>query len=124
MIPKEELRIGNLVHYIGTDDVQVVQGVDQENVFLDCITLDYTEFEEIFPIEITEEWLLRLGFKENSFTTLYDHTADCLCNIEFSDDETYILYKNGSEIAIFSSVHQLQNLYFALEGKELELCKE
>ncbi len=32
MIPKEELRIGNLLHYMGTDNTQIVEGVDQENV--------------------------------------------------------------------------------------------
>ncbi len=126
MIPKEELRIGNLVHYVGTDDVQVVQGVDQENVFLDCLTADYVEFEEIFPIEITEEWLLKFGFKEHK-TQIGSRFRKK--NFYITKNVGFDLFLKEVKSGIYFHlkglryVHELQNLYFALERKELEYDK-
>lgn len=72
------------------------------------------------PISLTEEWLLKFGFKqeENPFW---------FCNNVISispSTGTYVLYgKSGREITRtgLKYLHQLQNLHFALTNKELEI---
>jgi len=79
------------------------------------------------PIPLTEEWLLRLGFKMHEGNNFYRYWIN-------SDFE--LTYRPISEAIIFcftprrtdhmtglevKYVHQLQNLYFALTGEELIL---
>lgn len=105
-----ELRIGNLVNENG----EVIK-IRQETL---CdFANGYVVFE---PIPLTEEWLLKFGFKQ--------------CENEFWFEKGILLIntigtinikgRKGSE-ATFNSdvkfVHLLQNLYFALTGEELEL---
>lgn len=80
------------------------------------------------PILLTEEWLLRFGFKpkgEGYSIGIYE-----ICDFkDFSDGSTeYILYQwdsyNEIESAVKANiryVHQLQNLYFVLTDEELTL---
>ena len=73
---------------------------------------------EVKPIELTEEWLIKFGFKKMNYKLLnkivfYSETWD----IEFSDNEFYM-----PDIGIVVKyVHQLQNLYFALTNEELSI---
>jgi len=59
-------------------------------------------YKDIEPIPLTEEWLCKLGFDNNHWATKWI--------LEDMPIPTGIKY-----------VHQLQNLYFALTGKELTL---
>lgn len=116
----EELRIGNLVLYQG--DPKIIVGITEEHPYIDDITFDYLDWDEIKPIPLTEEWLLNLGF-----TTDPKHHVLCydlgLLSIELPNK----FHSSGR--AYFNSwailnempkhVHQLQNLYFALTGQEL-----
>ena len=64
------------------------------------------------PVPLTEEWLLRFGFvndKLEYFTIEYDNHAG------------YGLFYRGNLLTGIEYVHQLQNLYFALTGTELEI---
>jgi len=81
--------------------------------------LDEDNFPTIqtWEIPLTEEWLLKFGFENwdknkwvdsNSVLTISKNDDNFLCLINQRDVD--ILY-----------VHQLQNLYFALTGKELTL---
>ena len=67
------------------------------------------------PIPLTEEWLLRFGFKRFPWGLVKD-------NLLFKDDLkcTYLILQvgNGFEVKV-SCVHELQNLYFALTNNEL-----
>lgn len=70
-------------------------------------------------IELTEEWLLNLGFEKSYFNNIpyFERgvlTIDgCFFDIELMD---------SSKLKI-NYVHQLQNLYFALVGSELQLLE-
>ncbi len=115
MIKKEELRIGNLVHYVGTDETQVVEGLDQENVFLDCITADYVGFEEVFPIEITEKHIELISnflrANEIYWSVMYsEEDGDSYCDIYISDS-----------IFHFTTIHEVQNFIFLLTDKEFTI---
>lgn len=78
------------------------------------------EIGTVLPIPITEEWLLKFGFKE------YSLTPDCYFTDIFdsiyktNEGFFYSNYEPSGKIKI-DFVHQLQNLYFALTGKELIL---
>ena len=133
----KELRIGNLVEY--DDEVVTVTGVTEENPFVNTITLDYLDYEEITPIPLTEEWLLKFGFEK------WTWCSDCAFIPLFFGDSLFCRYYNnqwhikrlkvgrGKE-GVFGKtegkyvlprgkikhVHQLQNLYFALTNEELK----
>lgn len=80
------------------------------------------------PIPLTEEWLLKLGFKYDAdndklFLFLPIHEF-CTDRLSFRKSEGHICL----EVQVFRTlfehtkyVHQLQNLYFTLTGKELTI---
>jgi hypothetical protein len=92
----------------GSEDAFIQYGRDEYGL----VIVDSNNTE---PIPLTEEWLLKLGFK-NEHNPIY-----------FSIDGFYIEYKNDeftTEVGecsylVLEYVHQLQNLYFALTGEEL-----
>jgi len=114
MIQPEELRLGNYVLSKETQQPQRITGITTENPFIDAITFDYTDYEDIDPIPVTEEILLKCGFeKKDAFWFTKD-----IIKIETT------LSRGRFKYAGFVSVkhlHQLQNLYFALTGQELEI---
>ncbi len=113
----KELRIGNNVLESGYNGFKVSEI---------CGT-DFNRSEALFrPIPLTEEWLKRFGFKHeylqdnNSPKTYYW----CL-EYETSEQINAIIFIDGkiSGYNHVKNVHQLQNLYFALTGEELEIKK-
>jgi hypothetical protein len=75
------------------------------------------------PIRITEEWLLKFGFK-------YDTDNDKLCKslhidiLSFRASEGHMCLESQGYRTLYKHikyVHQLQNLYFALTGEEITI---
>lgn len=104
-----EIRIGNLIVEslsFGSDKVIKVDS----NIF-------NRRIDEFIPIPLTEEWLLKFGFKKNLNSNdiiYYILAGECLLE--------YNLTHNFADIDLFIDikyVHQLQNLYFALTNEEL-----
>ena len=122
-----ELRIGNLVNYNEGGIFKVIGiyefGLDVE----DNIEATYMEYENFHPISLTEERLLKFGFSiinENSAGKEYGYVIDGV----YSSALTFIHWKTTKNAGKFfrgdlqlKYVHQLQNLYFALTGQELEV---
>ncbi|AGO48415.1 hypothetical protein Phi10:1_gp074 [Cellulophaga phage phi10:1] len=78
-----------------------------------------TEFiDYLQPIPLTEEWLLKFGFKRNEpYCFIGIKKRIQLINI---GNKYFRLYYYNTSIKIdIAHVHQLQNLYFALTGEEL-----
>lgn len=133
MIQPQELRIGNNVNtelgiaeVIGIyEDVVDVKGVSViDNSYENKISISTrsfdgcVEYEKIQPIPLTEEIILKFGFeKKGDFWFVKSGIKIENRNNGFS----YFRYLN--EIKILS-VHQLQNLYFALTGEELTQVSE
>jgi hypothetical protein len=94
-----------------TYTVGLVSLTDRENITVPLYS-QYIEYIE--PIPLTEEWLRRFGFangeKEN-----FDFTRNMQLRI-LGYEADY----NGLWIGEIEYVHQLQNLYFALTGAELQ----
>jgi len=82
----------------------------------------------IEPIPLTEEYLLKFGFeKRNEGTSDAWHigmnpvTHDWLFDLVWIKGYQYPFYRNG--LFMIKSVHQLQNLYYAMTGEELTLTE-
>lgn len=130
-----ELRIGNLV-MIKNDllpetngKIYRVLGIEEKNdyefeestgvVSLCPINPDwrrYNQFDEfVEPIPLTEEWLLKFGFKKR-------YKAFAKGDFTFIENSG-MAYKLSIVDNMPKYVHQLQNLYFALTGEELTLSE-
>jgi len=106
-----ELRIGNWIndneHFQGWFQVQKI-GYEQIESPDYVLTLD-----EVSGIPLTEEWLKKIDW--NGYIYLH-------FNSYFSMDTSgHIYYRSDYTGINVSYVHELQNLYFALTGTELEL---
>jgi len=117
-----ELRLGNYIESNINGCTRIKSGIVQ----LDEASLYYlfdvdNDWERLKPIPLTEEWLERFGFeKENSINEEW-RKEKSLPIIKEGDEFSFIVGYYENTIGFFKYVHQLQNLYFALTGKELEL---
>lgn len=72
-------------------------------------------FDEINPILLTEEWLIRFGFKKCGELYIKNQIEI------WYNEPTKRFYHTEQNIGVNTNyVHQLQNLYFALTWEELE----
>ena len=123
-----ELRIGNLV-YNKHGEVHEI-GHNCFNRFRNLIMEGNPSGFQ--PILLTEEWLMRAGFEkhnweydedaspQNNGDSLFTHITEEGLYISFGRDPMCCVYGYGG-IAYIYSVHQLQNLWFALFRKELTI---
>jgi len=127
-----ELRIGNWLKINGRTQ-QVV------DCMCDSVNTKFHQgipFDMIEPIPLTEDWLFKLGFEfdsKDSFTDImyYEKKYDSKLNkisgeITISVDSCGLVQLSDNnikwvDICKIKYVHQLQNLYFALTGEELEV---
>jgi len=128
----KDLRIGNLVKGNSRGGTHI----------LDIGILKYIDETKsgYSPITLTEEWLVKFGFEKytDKDEIVYSHLGLKYCDVYLTEDEReiipefsfysydskdYLTLIYGLEIQI-EYVHQLQNLYFALTGEELELKHE
>jgi hypothetical protein len=125
MIRAQELRIGNWVEY----DNRYFQIDSIADVFPTLNTPEFgigvVDYNNIKPIPLTEEWLLKFGFK--LLNKKYRKTGFLHCNkiwfpltVRFYCHGIWVEYF-GQQIGEIKYVHQLQNIYFAIEKEELKL---
>lgn len=136
-----ELRIGNLVFINEIEQIDNTEFLPLINPLFEVQSIDvdlevvvyseietihiYTDTENIEPIPLTEEWLLKFSFEK----TLNQYRKPTLLNkIGYNNIPFIILFLDNQyqyDDLIFRTnieyVHQLQNLYFALTGEELTL---
>ena len=119
-----ELRINNYVHYNMFQFV--IWSITKDCVDLDNEVLDKhltnIKASALLPIALTEEWLLKFGFEIriqvesqtyyilNGVEIIWDELDNCFC-----------FKRSLLKFIDIKSSHQLQNLYFALTGKELTI---
>lgn len=120
-----ELRIGNYVK----------RSMPNHDLEMDRYTWQitagglYAYSQHIYrPIPLTDEWLIKLGFKDGKIHLFDDYILEASMNA-FSgtlslDSKWFIsiirIASNDKVTMVREHVHQLQNLYFALTGKELK----
>jgi hypothetical protein len=114
-----ELRIGNWITWKSTGKIEMVEKVDVYGLHV-CV--NDVNIEDALPIPLTEEWLIRFGFENNSIPL---NTPEKTLNISAVVNGDHFLFLDdvfGSfyDLNCIRHVHQVQNLYFALTGEELE----
>jgi len=120
----KELRLGNNIHHIERRCIINIIAISD-----DKINFQYT-LDEVRPILLTEEWLIKFGFGNcgKHFSIIAGHYYNVQQQIKntslkithtSADNYRVINFANGS--IYLKNVHQLQNLYFALTGKELTI---
>jgi len=131
-VTDKEFRIGNLINY------RIVDKMDERKEWLEVSEIDYDDLrifgikhemnEDYQPIEINEEWLMKFGFEkiiDNEFTLRYELKKDTRFDyfLPKHNLKTFGLRFQGSTFFdVVKYVHQLQNFYFALTGRELTVC--
>jgi hypothetical protein len=122
-----ELRLGN---YICNEDyIVIVESIDKDGCIVNFISDNvqgFTNNKGIEPIPLTEEWLIKFGFEYEQ-----DEKAFCITNelgvkygvCKFENNWSLILYAlDDWQVAThIKYVHELQNLYFALNDEELTM---
>jgi len=121
-----ELRVGN---YLNFEDEPMK--FEREDFNYEFVLSSQWE-----PIPLNEEWLLKFGFEK--INIVYDSGRDYGVEYKLKTEEFILVYSDDFSLGIFANneydelgmdpdidlfkyVHQLQNLYFALSGKELEI---
>ena len=131
----QDLRIGNYV-YLCNDFCHLtsILSPNKTNGYMVEIWINgpvKTKLENIKPIPLDEEWMVKLGFN------FYKSAQKSRCyqikrgSHKTQNFRTFNLYQKKDGFGINASdgyekcvyVHQLQNLYFALTGEELTLQK-
>ena len=115
MLDAKDLRIGNLIKWITTNTVEVVQEINSCGKYHLINNVQITDAE---PIELTEEWLLRFGLtKHNGYPYKF---LDGF--IKIRNGEYFFKYHN-LDIKL-NYVHNLQNLHYVITQTELTLKDE
>ena len=123
-----ELRVGNYVKSKEWHGCNQIEGIE---LFESCFELkvkgyihkcESGKYFDIAPISLTVDWLRKFGFKQSgggySATENKSHVyfSKGPINIRFDQDEIFTYQYPVIEI---KSVHQLQNLHYALTGEDL-----
>lgn len=125
MIKASELRIGNLLEFSnGIEPAKIVM-VGRRFFSSAAIEKEDGDFN-VTPyyrgIPLTEEWLIRFGFVYHKHNNSFQLDVAFGFSIWGKVGSGFNVYVEGSDIGNpVEYVHQLQNLFFALTGKELIL---
>src|SRR5690242_9424128 len=103
MIKASELRIGNYITDVDSGQMVKIVPIEEEG------------FEYFQAIPLTEEWLLKAGFKHGEL-----YLNDLIIGNDLPFMRISFINGDGDFGLECQYVHQLQNLCFALTGKELE----
>lgn len=136
MVKVNELRIGNLLLWNtehaggGISKVISVTEIGYKIKSQTGCHPSLDEYKDIEPIPLTPEWLERCGFAENDrgYYVLVSGGFYLLKN-DLKDEtgaiDGFALVAAGShglvQKPIYKHLHQLQNLFFALTGEELNV---
>ena len=126
-----ELRIGNLVYFNHCDyDIftpMKINYTQNPNLLgLEMVTVNRIEYNNIKPIPLTNEYLFKLGFEKISgwddqvYYREKDWRKKGYSFFELQLNNKGFIFTDFNNI-IIESVHQLQNLFFALTNNELTL---
>jgi len=133
----QELRIGNWIRKTGNEGTILngfVTGLEKNKIDSN-LNDDFLMDDNFEGIPLTEEWLLKLGFNstyaKDCFQIALGELSLHFIYVTLMNDGDNILtigdqYSTNKHLTVFirplaQYVHQLQNLFFALTGEELEL---
>lgn len=131
MIQASELRLGNYI-------------LQKVNNKISPVRCDYSHFEllskgeskDLYPVLLKAEWLEKIGFIENKKYALLPEAHEYILTLPVpgsNRNEIVAYIKTNKECFVRAVVenlvasapvyhlHQLQNLYYSLTGRELEI---
>lgn len=115
-----ELRVGNW-YCINTFDInekrKIETGIDIESI------TRRDRNNEILPVRLTKKWLINFGFIKNGILT-YTNQPVSLVYHKHTKTFVFAFFCGYENLIRIKYVHTLQNLYFSLTGRELELEKQ
>jgi len=121
-----DLRVNNLVQH--KDRLIEICGTTDAGVYVYSDSMHGSTYfyliEEIKPIELTEEWLLKMGFEKRADWQFVNSklVIEFWLIVNKKIDVRFRINENESiPIREIKYVHQLQNLYYALTGEELTI---
>lgn len=141
----KELRLGNYVklskdyQYVGitipSGTIFKVESIETNSLYLKCNIKDGTFYGKIpvsmvEPIALTEELLLKSGFTKEyyGFCNDIELSYGRYLHNDGVDDDKLFASINSAEYPLSRTpieyLHQLQNIYLDLSGKELEISYE
>lgn len=120
MIDPHELRIGNWVK-VGTIE-SIVDYLHLGSIGLQGNAI-INNFQQVDPIPLTPEILEKCGFENGGYDMIFWSIGDFeISGVYDSKEQQYyfgVAYYDGKISVEIKSLHQLQNLYFALTRTEL-----
>ena len=119
---QNEIRVGNCLIDPRAYDKELNKkfGVD-DSPYFKVTARDIQFAEEYKPIPLTEETFLKCVFKKkNGYKFVLHNSHFSLVMIDSINREDYAFSHYNLWVNL-EHVHQLQNLYFALTGQELEV---
>lgn len=118
-----ELRIGNIVFYNSENDNNepvryycTINGAD-----LRIMQDDENYLKSHEPVPLTDELLEKCGFKIFPWGYVIKSSNDFGIRLNL---KSFVYEVSGNSAVKIEYLHQLQNLYFALTGEELEINLE
>jgi hypothetical protein len=123
-ISANELRIGSTYNSVKFNLPVKLEAGDFYNLIIRAEGADISHYidEYIQPILLTEEWLVKFGFEE--IGVIHKKGWLNIWHSSYAEKYQIRIYKVGDDVEKsinIEYVHQLQNLYFALTGKELSI---
>jgi len=128
----KQLQIGNILGYL---EIDLESGSEIIKNY-PCTLNDISEIERgnvcnrYSEVLLTEEWLIKFGFvlntDSNSFR-IFSHKEEWILAAQQTGNKIEfkiglpVNHRSDQYMTSFKYVHQLQNLYFALTGVELQL---
>lgn len=115
----QELRIGNIIQDINSKITRLLP--NRCSYKRGEINIYSLEYDKINPVELTESLLFKFDFKKG---VVYGYENE---NIQINNirNQYFIIYFYTKIIARkIKFVHELQNIFFELTGKELTIKKE
>lgn len=124
----KDLRTTNLIEYNGKIcavnaidfvDIRVSYWSNEERTSSTSVVINI--YDDAKPIPLTKEWLIDFGFEYNEEYEYFKYMNYAVSTNDLGYCFLYLLMSDEEYTALleFKHVHQLQNLYFALTGKEL-----
>jgi len=127
MISCYELRIGNYVLVNG--NLQQVFAINRTVAFVaeednEQIASEHN-LENVQPIPLTEDILRQCGFVYHHYFKFWQLiTTGIRSEMNISPDYEVIDFIRKPILKKLTSLHQLQNIYFLLKGRELQFAKK
>lgn len=110
----KELREGNLIYQGNQYGISPVSAYQIYQFSLYCKGTKVADYySEWKPIELTEQWLLDFGYKEND-KKFFKKTPYYIEYKGWTPEGFWMMRDIGVPIKLLKYVHSLQNLYFAL----------